>query len=83
MSPDMKSKKIEYEIYNTILEIKFRKHGYKTWKMEILLIYKEKWDRIWGIELFMKDENCYNQNMCKRQNLLGYALIKVRKQLYI
>ena len=31
----------------------------------------------------MKDENCYNQNMCKRQNLLGYALIKVRKQLYI
>ena len=30
MSPDMKSKKIEYEIYNTILEIKFRKHGYKT-----------------------------------------------------
>ena len=28
----------------------------------------------------MKDENCYNQNMCKRQNLLGYALIKVRKQ---
>ena len=40
-------------------------------------------DKIWEIELFMKDENCYNQNMCKGQNLLGYALIKVRKQLYI
>ena len=31
----------------------------------------------------MKDENCYNKNMFKRQNMLGYAVIKVRKQLYI
>ena len=39
-------------------------------------------DKIWGIELFMKDENCYNQNMCKGQNLLGYTLTMVCKQFY-
>ena len=38
-------------------------------------------DKIWGIGLFMKDENRYNQNMWKQQNLLGYALMMVRKQL--
>ena len=39
-------------------------------------------DKIWEIELFMKDENCYNQNMCKGQNLLGYTLTMVCKQFY-
>lgn len=38
-------------------------------------------DRIWGIGLSMKDENRYDQNKWKGQNLLGYALMIVRKQL--
>lgn len=38
-------------------------------------------DRIWGIGLSMKDENRYDQNKWKGQNLLGYALMMVRKQL--
>lgn len=38
-------------------------------------------DKIWGIGLSIKDEKRYDQNMWRGQNLLGYALMMVRKQL--
>ncbi len=36
-------------------------------------------DRIWGIGLSMKDERRFNLGAWKGQNLLGYALMEVRR----
>ena len=38
-------------------------------------------DRIWGIGLSMKDENRFDRTKWKGQNLLGYALMKVRDKI--
>lgn len=38
-------------------------------------------DRIWGIGLSMKDPNRFDMNKWNGQNLLGFALMQVRKQL--
>lgn len=38
-------------------------------------------DRIWGIGLGMNDENRFDISKWKGQNLLGFALVEVRKQL--
>lgn len=38
-------------------------------------------DRIWGIGLSMKDERRFDLNAWKGQNLLGYALMEVRREL--
>lgn len=38
-------------------------------------------DQIWGIGLSMKDKNRFSPNKWRGQNLLGYALMMVRKQL--
>ena len=38
-------------------------------------------DRIWGIGLSMKDENRFDRAKWKGQNLLGYALMKVRDKI--
>ena len=38
-------------------------------------------DRIWGIGLSMKDENRFARTKWKGQNLLGYALMKVRDKI--
>ena len=37
-------------------------------------------DQIWGIGLSMKDENRFDLDKWKGQNLLGYALMMVREQ---
>ena len=37
-------------------------------------------DQIWGIGLAMKDENRFDLDKWKGQNLLGYALMMVREQ---
>lgn len=37
-------------------------------------------DQIWGIGLSMKDENRFDRDKWKGQNLLGYALMMVREQ---
>ena len=38
-------------------------------------------DKIWGIGLGMKDENRFDMDKWKGQNLLGYALMEVREEL--
>lgn len=38
-------------------------------------------DRIWGIGLSMRDENRFQQENWKGQNLLGYTLMEVREQI--
>lgn len=38
-------------------------------------------DRIWGIGLSMSDENRFQMDKWRGQNLLGYALMEVREQL--
>lgn len=38
-------------------------------------------DRIWGIGLSMKDERRFDLDAWKGQNLLGYALMEVRRDL--
>lgn len=38
-------------------------------------------DRIWSIGLSMKDENRFDKAKWKGQNLLGYALMKVRDKI--
>lgn len=38
-------------------------------------------DRIWGIGLSIKDENRFDRTKWKGQNLLGYALMKVRDKI--
>lgn len=38
-------------------------------------------DRIWGIGCSMKDEKRFNMSKWNGQNLLGFALMKVRKEL--
>ena len=38
-------------------------------------------DRIWGIGLSMKDLKRFDITQWRGQNLLGYALIEVRKRL--
>ena len=37
-------------------------------------------DQIWGIGLSMKDENRFDMDKWRGQNLLGYALMMVREQ---
>lgn len=37
-------------------------------------------DRIWGIGLSMKDPNRFDMNKWRGQNLLGFAVMQVRKQ---
>ena len=39
-------------------------------------------DRIWGIGLSMSDPDRMNREKWQGQNLLGYALMMVREQLY-
>lgn len=51
-----------------------------------MVIYKEKaspFDKIWGIGLDSKATNVENPNTWKGENLLGYALMEVRKKLII
>lgn len=38
-------------------------------------------DRIWGIGMAQDDENIYNPNLWRGQNLLGFALMKTREIL--
>lgn len=38
-------------------------------------------DKIWGIGLGMKDEDRFDMSKWKGQNLLGFALMEVRRQL--
>ena len=38
-------------------------------------------DRIWGIGCSMKDEKRFDMEMWNGQNLLGFALMKVRSDL--
>ncbi|MCI9078757.1 MAG: NADAR family protein [Lachnospiraceae bacterium] len=38
-------------------------------------------DKIWGIGISMKDENRFDISKWKGQNLLGFALMEVRKKL--
>lgn len=38
-------------------------------------------DRVWGIGWSMNDPNRFDMNQWKGQNLLGFALMQVRKQL--
>ena len=40
-------------------------------------------DRIWGIGLSMKDSKRLDMTQWKGQNLLGYALMEVRKRIEI
>ena len=40
-------------------------------------------DKIWGIGISMKDENRFDINKWKGQNLLGFALMEARKKLQI
>ncbi|MDE6614986.1 MAG: NADAR family protein [Lachnospiraceae bacterium] len=40
-------------------------------------------DKIWGIGISMKDENRFDINKWKGQNLLGFALMETRKKLRI
>ena len=39
-------------------------------------------DQIWGIGLSMKDENRFDMDKWRGQNLLGYALMMVREQFH-
>lgn len=38
-------------------------------------------DRVWGIGLSMNDPNRFDMNQWNGQNLLGFAIMQVRKQL--
>ena len=38
-------------------------------------------DKIWGIGISMKDENRFDINKWRGQNLLGFALMEARRSL--
>lgn len=45
-----------------------------------ILVEANKKDNIWGIGMYFDDVNLFNTNMCGK-NLLGKALMKVRKDI--
>ena len=47
--------------------------------LRVLLIHKEV--KQWGIGLSMNDPDRFDMNKWKGQNLLGYALMMIRKKL--
>lgn len=71
-------------VYNGLLE----KFGQNVELKEMLLKTEEHilaecavMDKIWGIGISMKDENRFDINKWKGQNLLGFALMEARKSL--
>lgn len=48
-----------------------------------ILVEASPYDSIWGIKMSVEDENIKNPNKWKGQNLLGFALTQVRKELKI
>lgn len=48
---------------------------------DALLAEAEEYDSIWGIGLAMEDENNQNPENWNGQNLLGFALMQVRRKL--
>lgn len=71
-------------VYNGLLE-KFGQNG----ELKEMLLKTEGhilaecavMDKIWGIGISMKDENRFDINKWKGQNLLGFALMEARKSL--
>ncbi len=73
-------------IYNGLLE-KFRQNKELRDLLlgtgEHILAECAVMDKIWGIGISMKDENRFDINKWKGQNLLGFALMETRKKLRI
>ena len=71
-------------VYNGLLE-KFRQNEELCKKLEMtenaILAECAVKDCIWGIGLSMADENRFNPDKWKGQNLLGFTLMAVRKRL--
>ncbi|MDE6567251.1 MAG: NADAR family protein [Lachnospiraceae bacterium] len=71
-------------VYRGLLE-KFRQNPDMTEQLlctgNMILAECAVMDKIWGIGLGMKDENRFDMDKWKGQNLLGYALMEVREEL--
>lgn len=71
-------------IYQGLLE-KFKQNDILKFKLlstkDAILAECAVKDRIWGIGLSMKDESRFDMDKWKGQNLLGFALMKVRENL--
>lgn len=46
-----------------------------------IIVEASPYDQIWGIGLHWRDDNCLDENKWKGQNLLGKALMEVRRKL--
>ena len=72
-------------VYNGLLE-KFRQNedlAYKLLNTNGTFAECAVKDTIWGIGLSMTDENRFDKSKWKGQNLLGYSLVCVRKQIAV
>lgn len=74
--------------YPFMVEINYAKYNQNLQLKELLLSTGDKtiveaspYDNIWGIGIHWNDDNCLDESKWKGQNLLGKALMEVRKQL--
>jgi ribA/ribD-fused uncharacterized protein len=74
--------------FDEMVDVNIAKYSQNPELKEILLSTGNKtlveaspYDKIWGIGLHYKDNDCLDESKWKGMNLLGKALMEVRKQL--
>ena len=74
--------------YQVMVDVNFAKYSQKPLLKDLLLSTGDKiivevspYDKIWGIGLHWEDDDVLDESKWKGQNLLGKALMEVRKQL--
>ena len=65
--------------------LKFTQHKYLKKRLldtsELILVEASPFDKVWGIGLHFRDDECLNEANWQGQNLLGRALMRVRAAL--
>lgn len=77
--------KVRYGYMVEVLKAKFKNDD----NLQISLMSTEglqivegsPYDRLWGVGIHWKDDDCFDKSKWKGQNLLGQALVEVREEL--